>query len=622
MTSVANGLIDVEDLYRSLDPDEQGTAVSVIVKLRGETCDIDCLYCYEKRKEAPSGRRIDADQISRLADIFGDRPLAIELHGGEPLTIGKPAMAEILRTLAATTTIVKVSMQTNAVALDDEWLDLFDAEYPAIRIGVSLDGDAAGNDWRVGYDGQPVYPRVAAALKLLAKRGRHVGIIAAVTPAVLGRAAAVIDHLASFEAVNAVKFAPCFDSTIRHATAGAGRTTASRAIQRQAVSADDGPAWAVTPAEYAEFVLAVASRWIHAGHFRRISLEPVVSTIRRIRGLNSGFCHFSDMKCQHVFTLYPDGRFGACDELPWPQAQLGILPRIPTAASVAAAQTRSPLMQQLKLLMTKCVSCDYRQTCAGGCLATRNRLENAEDDEAYCAHRTRLIDGVAALLAAPADPEAVLCRTLQWRPQEINQMRDVEAFLSRWNSADAPRTEATLLVSPYGNINTVGAPGTHEADDLDPLHPQWDAAIEPGVKPLVTTAVGVWGCATYDSCEGHRYQGLEIEPRARQLGILPRDAAEYRSVANALCRVAKAVEGSLPGAVRLTAARADLGCEAGGRRYPVLDLRLEPSGPGVWDDYFADLDAATNLVEAAMRITRPNGTNPCCCTPLHTRSAR
>ncbi|MFD9717924.1 hypothetical protein [Streptomyces sp. NPDC059076] len=37
---------------RSLDADDTGTAVSVIVKTRGETGDLDCLYCCEKRKRA------------------------------------------------------------------------------------------------------------------------------------------------------------------------------------------------------------------------------------------------------------------------------------------------------------------------------------------------------------------------------------------------------------------------------------------------------------------------------------------------------------------------------------------------------------------------------------------
>ncbi|MGW6599392.1 hypothetical protein [Streptomyces sp. NPDC055036] len=86
----------VEGLSRSLDVGDTGTTVWVIVKTRGETCDIDCLSCYEKRKEAPGGARVGAGQISRLASLFRGRPLAVELHGGEPLTAGSDHIAEIL----------------------------------------------------------------------------------------------------------------------------------------------------------------------------------------------------------------------------------------------------------------------------------------------------------------------------------------------------------------------------------------------------------------------------------------------------------------------------------------------------------------------------------------------
>ncbi|MFD6347369.1 radical SAM protein [Streptomyces roseolus] len=309
MHSMPNRYGPIEGLYRSLDPEDGEAAVSVILKLRGETCDIDCLYCYEKRKEAPGGARIDAGQVRRLAEIFPGRRLAVELHGGEPLTAGREHVAEVLRELAAQPAVVRVSMQTNGVLLDDAWLDLFDEVYPALHIGVSLDGDARGNSWRVGYDGAPVYEKVAAALRLLAARGRKAGVIAAVTPALLGRAEDVLDHLAGFEAVHAVSFVPCFDTAVQRPTSAPGRRPpVSRQLQQAAVSAESGPAWAIRPDQYAEFVLAATTRWIEAGYFGRLKLEPAVSTIRRLRGLRSGFCHFSDLKCDHVFTLYPDGR--------------------------------------------------------------------------------------------------------------------------------------------------------------------------------------------------------------------------------------------------------------------------------------------------------------------------
>jgi uncharacterized protein len=110
-------------IYRHLGSEDDGGAVSVILKLRGETCDIDCLYCYEKRKEAPGGARISADQVKRLPEVFRGRSLAVELHGGEPLTAGRGHVAMVLRELAAQPSVVRVSLQTNGVLLDSQWLE-------------------------------------------------------------------------------------------------------------------------------------------------------------------------------------------------------------------------------------------------------------------------------------------------------------------------------------------------------------------------------------------------------------------------------------------------------------------------------------------------------------------
>ncbi|MFJ9961272.1 radical SAM protein [Streptomyces avermitilis] len=608
----------IAQMYRGLETEDNSSAVSVILKLRGETCDIDCLYCYEKRKEAPGGARIDAGQVRQLAELFHGRPLAVELHGGEPLTAGRDHVADVLRELAAQPSVIRVSLQTNGVLLDDEWLDLFDALYPRLKIGISLDGDSAGNAWRIGYDGQPIYPRVAAALRLLAARGRKAGVIAAVTPAVLGRAAAILDHLAGFEAVNAVSFVPCFDTSVQRATAAQGRRLPeSRRLQGAAVHGTGGPAWSIRTFEYAEFVLAATVQWIRAGHFARLKLEPAVSTIRRLRGLDTGFCHFSNLKCDHVFTLYPDGRLGSCDELPWPQAQLTRLNQVADQAEVVASQRRLPLLNQGKALMERCTTCAYRSSCGGGCVATRWRYDKAGDQDAYCDYRIRMIDGIAALLAQPAHPDGAWCQTVRWRPRTPNSMGDVAAFLARWNSADAPRMPLRLHTSAHGNINTVGLPGVHEADDLDPFHPQWHEAIESGVRPLVNAITREWGLVTYDSCQGHPYTGLDLEPAERRVGILPRDPDEYAQAAAAVCRAVTAAAPDLPATVQVTVGRAELTCEASGRTMPVLDLALRPAFGHGWSAYFENVDEATEVIADALRDQRPSAGGGCSCPVPH-----
>jgi uncharacterized protein len=619
-SSAANA--EIGQLYCNLADTDMGTAVSVILKLRGETCDIDCLYCYEKRKEVPGGARLGVAQVRRLTALFRGRPLAVELHGGEPLTAGRQHLGEVLAELAAQPAVIRVSLQTNGLQLDETWLDLFDSVYPDLHIGISLDGDPEGNAWRVGYDGAPTYPQVARALRLLAERGRTAGVITAVTSRVLGRAEAVLDHLTGFEAINAISFVPCFDAAVSKATASPSRRlAASRILQQANVSATGGPAWATTPDEYAEFVLSAAIHWVTSGAHARVKLEPAVSVIRRLRGLDTGFCHFSNLKCDHVFTLYPDGRFGSCDELPWPAAQLTHLNQLNTEWDVAAAQQASTLLSQGRSLMAKCVPCAYRRTCGGGCVATRWRFAQATGgDDTYCDYRMRLVDGIAALLAQPGVPSGVWCRQVHSWPRDPNSMADVAGFLARWDDGRTTRSAVRLHTSDHGNINIVGLPGVQEADDLGPHHPQWRQAIEPGAWPLVDVCTSGWGLITYDSCQGHAYTGLDLDPAVRRVGILLRDPDEYAAAAAALCRAVTEATDFLQEPVRILVGRAELTCETTGRRLPVLDLALDRASGYDWTTYFSVLDDATVVVADSLRRNPPSDDLTCAC-PAPRRTA-
>lgn len=609
------------EVWRPLEDTDHDAAISVVLKLRGETCDIDCLYCFEKRKDAPGGAQITPEHIRRLGEIFGGRPLAIELHGGDPLTAGKKAMPSILDELAAQPTVRRVHLQTNAVRLDNEWLDLFDAHYPGLHIGISLDGDEQGNSWRVGYDGNPVYPHIVRALNLLAERDRSCGIVTVITPAVVGRAAEIIDHIASFDAVRAIHLIPAFDAAVTKALPTTGRRTSpSRRLQADAVGGD-GASWAITPAQYAEFVLDAAARWIGSGHFRRLKLDPAVATIRRLKSLATTHCHFSTHKCSHVFTAYPDGRFGSCDELPWPQATLLPLADARSETDVTEAQHANPLLTAGRQLMTKCASCPYRTVCGGGCTATRWRMLNATgSDDAYCDHRARLIDGMAHLLAAPDHPAGAHCLRAHWRAAAPNVMDDADAFLARWDDPSALRSPARLRISDHGNIDSVGLPGRHEADNLDPHHPQWREGIEDRVWPLVDTITRGWRAVTYDSCQGHSHQGSGTVPSVFRVGMLPRTRAEYAALAARLCHVLASADGYLPAAITAEAVRTELTSDRTGRRHPVLNLTLAPAPTSTWAGYFAGLDQAVRtLTHIARHIP---AVTECACASRPPRPSR
>lgn len=363
--------------------------LSVILKLYGDACNIDCTYCYEKRKPYDQAQVITPELLRAFLQRCGGRPLALELHGGEPLLVGRARMEALVAELKRYPAVVRTSIQTNGTLLDDRWIDFFREHLPGLEIGVSLDGDPQGNAHRVDYRGAPTHHRVEEALGRLARSDVQVGLISVVTRGVLGRAAETLRYFRSFPAVRYVKFAPCLDFNV------SGRRRVGRRLPVLMQPGDGIPTWGTTPAEYADFIIEAYEAWKEEGLYRSFLLEPVGSIVRSLTGGNTPFCHFSSKKCAFVLTLYPDGTLGSCDEFSMPDARLAHVDEIASIDDVAGFSTNPVLLRDLERMLEKCAQCPYQETCRGGCLSTRRRYLDTVYDEAYCAHRIRLIDHVA-----------------------------------------------------------------------------------------------------------------------------------------------------------------------------------------------------------------------------------
>jgi uncharacterized protein len=371
----------------------------VVLKLVGETCNINCHYCYERRKPYDRSQYLKPEAVERFLVACGDRPLAIQLHGGEPLLMKRPRMAELLRLCRAYPGRTHMAIQTNGTLLDDEWFDFFDREWPGIEIGVSLDGDEKGNVHRVDFHDRPTYPRVVAALELAASRGRPVGIIVVVTRRVLGRAAAVLDRIAGFPAVRAVKLAPCFDYNVLTKDY---RTPNRRSLKILNPDGQGMPGWATSPMEYARFTMEAFDHWRDRGLFHQFTVEPFVSVIRSVAGQANGYEAFSYRKAPFVVTLYPDGRVGTTDEIDLPLSALGRLDDLDTIDDLLDFSGNPQLRDRFRILLDKCTGCSHEATCRGGMLSERMPYEGTPYEEEYCAARRLLIDHVAAGLPRPS----------------------------------------------------------------------------------------------------------------------------------------------------------------------------------------------------------------------------
>lgn len=130
---------------------ERAPALGQIILKVAQLCNLDCTYCYvynrgdESWKTRP--RVIQDSVVAKLGERIAEHcstysldSFTVELHGGEPLLLGKKRMQSLVSSLrsAAPDVHLHFTLQTNGLLLDREWVQLFAAN--EISFGISLDG--------------------------------------------------------------------------------------------------------------------------------------------------------------------------------------------------------------------------------------------------------------------------------------------------------------------------------------------------------------------------------------------------------------------------------------------------------------------------------------------------
>lgn len=166
-----------------------GNKAQLIVKLT-ERCNLACRYCYfffggdESYKEHPGVMPIAVENAlvafaQRGASDLHLKELTLILHGGEPLLMKKArfdAFCQKFRTALPESTTLKISIQTNGVLVDDEWVRIF--ERHRVYVGFSLDGPADWNDEvRVDLRGRGTHARAVAGLRRIQDAAAENGLL-------------------------------------------------------------------------------------------------------------------------------------------------------------------------------------------------------------------------------------------------------------------------------------------------------------------------------------------------------------------------------------------------------------------------------------------------------------
>jgi len=134
-------------------------------------CNLNCTYCYEYNRGDDSWRFKPKFMSQQTAAMAGARiyeycvkhklkKFNVNLHGGEPLMLGRERIVELLANLREATPgiTLKIGIQTNGTLFKPSILELIELE--KISVGVSIDGNAKHNRLRINHSGHPSFDKV------------------------------------------------------------------------------------------------------------------------------------------------------------------------------------------------------------------------------------------------------------------------------------------------------------------------------------------------------------------------------------------------------------------------------------------------------------------------------
>lgn len=181
------------------------SSLDLLVLQGSAFCNIACRYCYVRGRDDAtrmSDSVLDAIARNVLASRLAPDTLAVAWHAGEPLALPVDwldAACARLEAGARAGQRLRFGVQTNAMPVDDAWIELFRRR--DFSVGVSIDGPRDLHDAnRVDRRGTGTFDRTMAGIARLREAGLPFDVIAVLSDASLDEADRLFDFFAGLGA--------------------------------------------------------------------------------------------------------------------------------------------------------------------------------------------------------------------------------------------------------------------------------------------------------------------------------------------------------------------------------------------------------------------------------------
>ena len=338
---------------------------SVMLKTTGAKCNLGCQYCFYLDKESlyPSGTFKISDELleeytKQYMNSQSPTEVPFDWQGGEPALLGIEFYEKAIqyqKKYAREGQVGANSFQTNGVLLDDKWCEFFKDNN--FLIGLSLDGPQELHDkYRFDTGKRPTHAKVEAALKLLQKHGVDYNVLCCVSKANAERPLDVYRYFRTM-GVKKIQFIPVVNEG---------------EVPGQATEES------VTGIQYGNFLISVFDEW-YANDMGSMYVFIFEHFASRLQGGSAGLCVF-EPTCGLALALEHTGDLYACDHYVSPEYLLGNIFETNIAELVNTRQQYDFGVKKAEL-PTKCLECNVRFICNGGCPKNRILPYNNEENK-------------------------------------------------------------------------------------------------------------------------------------------------------------------------------------------------------------------------------------------------
>ncbi len=332
--------------------------IHLLIKPVSGSCNMRCRYCFYTDEMAsrscPNYGRMSVETLRAVlcrALEAAEGSLTVAFQGGEPTLAGLDfyhALVEICSTYNPRGVAVHYALQTNGLAIDDEWA-AFLAQH-GFLVGLSMDGPPQLHDAnRPDAAGQATHARVLAAARCMQRHGVQFNILTVVTSA-LARSGRKVWNYYEKNGFDWLQFIPCLD----------------------ALDGASSP-WTLSSARYGQFLKDIFDCWYGAARRGRpVSERSFDNWLGMLAGQCPESCGMSGV-CSHQYVLEADGSVYPCDFYVLDGLRLGNLVT-DSFETIEAKRAQLGFVEASRPVHPDCRGCRWYPLCRGGCRRHREPL--------------------------------------------------------------------------------------------------------------------------------------------------------------------------------------------------------------------------------------------------------